>query len=288
MFLGYNYRIMVKCLVIICLFAVSVAGKPQDAGNNKNCISGDKPPASTTTYSYNANCCTKQASQQADKQPSRWYTPFERPDWWLVVIAAFTGGVIGWQSWETRKSANAALKSAKAQMDADRAWVTSNAIGNPIQPLNTPRYTPGVVYLIEVTGNSPVIIIRERFRCRIVPVVDGTNPVEPLLEEIPTFKSEEGMFPDTVRPAGNKYNIPVNLESGPITQSQWSDLQDGKTVLCAYGCIEYEDAFRRPHHTRVCSIYHSGDGGVFESPDGTRLNPPSFRIGGPKTYNEYT
>jgi hypothetical protein len=172
----------------------------------------------------------------------------------------------------------------RANKNSARAWVTANAVGNPSEPINRPGYTPGVVYQIEISGNSPAKIVRERFRCRIVPAIDD----QPLLEKAPTFTSEKGMYPEVIRPAGNKYHIPVSLESGPITDQQWSDLGDGKAILCAYGCIEYEDTFKRPRYMRVCCIYHTGDGGVIESPTGIRLNPPGFRRGGPKGYNKYT
>jgi len=61
----------------------------------------------------------------------------------LVVIAGLTGGVIGWQSWETRKAASAASKSADAQMTADRAWLLVQSIDkitfNPV--VNVPKAT---------------------------------------------------------------------------------------------------------------------------------------------------
>jgi len=55
----------------------------------------------------------------------------EWSNWALVLVAIVTAGVIGWQSWETRKAAEAAKEAAdaarensKALMDSTRAWVT--------------------------------------------------------------------------------------------------------------------------------------------------------------------
>jgi hypothetical protein len=42
------------------------------------------------------------------------------PDWWLVIVAGATGGVIGWQSWETRKAAQGAKETAEATLQSVR------------------------------------------------------------------------------------------------------------------------------------------------------------------------
>jgi len=181
------------------------------------------------------------------------------------------------------------IRQTKALRDSQRAWVTANGVGNPPEPLYSPQdpgRTPGIVYLIEIAGNTPAKIIRERFRCRIVPAIQG----EPQLETVPTYKSERGMFTGSaVYAPGYKYRISVPLESGPLTLDQASDLRDGKTLLCAYGCVDYLDAFKRKRKTQVCAIYNFAFGFVVTSPDGsTVLNPPGFRAGGPKGYNEVT
>ncbi len=275
-------------LLAIVVMLAGIIGVSQYAESAKqHCEESAKQTKAATV----AKSDDGKANDNTDKpcEPPIWakYVTFpEGVGAWAVIITLF---VIAWQSIETRTAAQAAALSAQAQMDADRAWITSNAIGNPIQPLNTPNYTPGVVYRIEVGGNSPAKIVRERFRCRMVPAIARNNPIKPLLEEAPTFLSEEGMFPaNVVRLAGSKYDISVNLESGPLSSVEWDDLCNGKKVLCAYGCIEYEDIFKRPRYTRVCCIYHFGLGGVFASPDGTILNSPGFRLGGPIAYNEYS
>jgi hypothetical protein len=61
-----------------------------------------------------------QATNVPTAQETKWYV---KSDWWLVIIAAFTGSVICWQSWQTRKAAEATRDSVKIQEVEFRQWV---------------------------------------------------------------------------------------------------------------------------------------------------------------------
>lgn len=54
-------------------------------------------------------------------QPNCWYS---KPEWWTLIVAGLTGCFICWQSWETRKSANAARDTAGAARDSIRLVIT--------------------------------------------------------------------------------------------------------------------------------------------------------------------
>src|SRR5882757_1042310 len=144
---------MLKNLAILCVLASGVSGKPNDASSNKNNIPGKQPPAPVTTYTYDSNCCTTQASQKSDEKPHRWYTPLERPDWWILIAAVGTLIVIGWQTVQTRKAADAALLNAKALVDSERPWLIAETIRDSIN-----RH----VYEIKITnfGRTPARFIR--------------------------------------------------------------------------------------------------------------------------------
>lgn len=58
-------------------------------------------------------------------QPSMWWRD---SNWWVVIIAGFTGIVVGWQAWEARKSAQAAYLSVRAGIDSDRAWLLATIV----------------------------------------------------------------------------------------------------------------------------------------------------------------
>lgn len=58
-------------------------------------------------------------------EPGKWYAHFaEQPSAWiLVIIGIITCGFIGWQSWETRKAAQAALRNTQALINSERPWI---------------------------------------------------------------------------------------------------------------------------------------------------------------------
>lgn len=72
-----------------------------------------------------------------------------------------------------------------------------------------------------------------------------------------------------------------------LTINEWESLRDGKTAMCAFGCIKYT-SMGRPHETAVCYVFRFHWGGVITATDGTVLNPPGFEIGGPSAYNRST
>ncbi len=84
-------------------------------------------------------------------------------------------------------------------------------------------------------------------------------------------------FGGSVSPPGYSYLQSVPLESGPLTEKEYRELYDGTSLLCSYCCIEYTDIFGRQAITQQCFVYDFAFGGVFQSPDGTILNPPGFR-----------
>jgi hypothetical protein len=103
---------MLKILAILCL-ALNVSGQPNHTRGDKNTVSNKQPPSTVPTYTYNADCCATQAPQKSDEKSQRWYAPLEDSNWWLVIVAAITGGFIGWQAWETREAAETAADAVK-------------------------------------------------------------------------------------------------------------------------------------------------------------------------------
>lgn len=108
---------MRKWLAIFGLLLAASRAVPSQP--DKTSDSKKQPAETSQTAVIPANSPNRQASRQPDQtkpepDPPKWYAPLERPDWWLVIVAALTGGVIGWQAWETRKAAQGAKGNAEA------------------------------------------------------------------------------------------------------------------------------------------------------------------------------
>jgi len=211
---------------------------------------------------------------------------------WLFSLILATAGVGG--VCLALRTLKAIEKQANAQMDADRAWVLASVIGQPKEPITKSiieeGIIPGIVWQIQVAGNTPARIISERYRCRTVSVDKTALPPKPELESVPVYlpntNSSDGQI---VFPPGYSYAVSIPIENGPGNLVERMTLTAlGEIAFCAYGRIEYEDAFKRKGITQVCALYYPLRGGVIKSPDGTVLNPPGFRIGGPPGYNYNT
>jgi hypothetical protein len=193
-----------------------------------------------------------------------------------------------------KKSADAALLSARAVMNAERSWVLVTRIGNPEQwyAPDKPSYFPGMVFEFNVYGKTPARVINANCRLHPVPAKPGVEPPEPDLPPIAAYKSESRNpeLPEEGRilPPEHPFQLRIGLDPPTLTEEQWLKLRDGDTLMCAYGFIEYKDAFENERKTRFCYVYHFAWGGVITSTDGTVLNPAGFRLGGPSGYHETT
>lgn len=210
----------------------------------------------------------------------------------LVLAAVATVGVFVALATlrKLERQTKASEELARAQMDADRAWVMASVAGNPAEPLidNLAKgIYPGMVWRLRIYGNTPAKLTRVQIRCRIV----GCNPenvFEPQFERVPVFLSDHNLVGGSIVSPPEEtlsFNVPVEREPNIELKNSLHQVQMGGAFLVSYGRVDYQDAFGRNGVTQFCAIYKPPTGGVITSPDGTVLNPVGFHIGGPREYN---
>ncbi|HEV2289292.1 MAG TPA: hypothetical protein VGR81_10100 [Candidatus Acidoferrales bacterium] len=126
--MGYNHGEVKPALIaaVMLTFVIHLTPRGQSQKNTaeKEQSSHNKHPAALVPVAPPAKANPQNGPQgnqhAAHAQSPPWY---ESPEWVLVFIGAITAFVIGWQSWESRKSAAAALLNAKAVIDSERAWI---------------------------------------------------------------------------------------------------------------------------------------------------------------------
>jgi hypothetical protein len=211
----------------------------------------------------------------------------------LILAAVATAGVFIALATlrKLERQTKASEDSAKAQMNADRAWVMASVAGDPAEPLvenlATKGIHPGIVWRLRIFGNTPAKITRTQIRCRIVDC-DPANVFQPLLEPAPVYHPDQNRVEGkVVSPPGHTMLVNVPVERVPNIELKNSlyQVQMGGAFLVSYGRVEYQDAFGRNGVTQFCAIYKPHSGGVITSPDGTVLNPVGFHIGGSSAYN---
>jgi len=182
----------------------------------------------------------------------------------------------------------------RTEQRAQRAWVLVKRIGNPDYwyANDGAGYIPGMVFEFYVYGKTPARVMASQFVLRPVPAKKAAKPPEPDLPAVPNYGQ---IVIDPEIPAEGRllapdagFQVRLRLDPPTMTEEEWEKLRDGKTIMCAYGFIKYKDAFGWKRKTRVCYIYEFKWGGVITAPDGTVLNPPGFRVGGPLEYNRAT
>lgn len=210
----------------------------------------------------------------------------------LALAALVTAGFAIVQAQAARANADAAKAGAEGSLNSQRGWVLVEKIGNPeswYAPDN-PSYAPGMAYQFKVYGNTPARVMEARFQLAPISAKDRDDRFYPDLPPTPDYSGMKRMrdIPELgiVLPPGKTFELRLGLEPPTLTEAQWLDLRDGKTIMTAFGVVKFEDAFGRSKETRVCYAYDFAWGGVITAPDGTRLNPPGFRPAGPPQYNK--
>jgi hypothetical protein len=122
----YTSAIMLQRLAILAISAfvvVSVSSQPNNTSGHELQPAKQGSPAVATPDSQNKQASGQTDQAKPDTNPPKYYKAINPPEWWLVGIAFFTGCGVFWQSWETRKSANAARDSIRLQGSGIQQWV---------------------------------------------------------------------------------------------------------------------------------------------------------------------
>jgi hypothetical protein len=114
---------VVAAIMLASVIDFAPRSKPD---NSTKKVAGSGPDQySTIIINQTKEPSSNQKQEATANQPSHWYSS---PEWVLVFIGGGTAFVIGWQSWETRKAAQASSKSAVAFVTAERAWVIADLV----------------------------------------------------------------------------------------------------------------------------------------------------------------
>lgn len=176
---------------------------------------------------------------------AHWY---HNPEWVLVIVGAITFAFIGWQSWETRRAARAAEKSAEAAslnatalINAERAWIIARVDWrDPRTRLirgdsSGGKVTTGafVNVLFQNEGRTPAWITEIAIKMQVTNAGPSRQPdmggAEVLYGPIPLVQ-------DTEEP---------HIRTFDLIADGWPDT--GWTALI-YGVVKYRDVLTEDRH----------------------------------------
>jgi hypothetical protein len=177
MFLGYNYRIMLKSLALIVLLAVTGirdTGKKND-GSNLAENNGDNKASPTSTV-INNQACPPDKDGTSAQSPS-WYVS---PEWWLCILGVPTLLFIGWQAKATANAAKSVEKQTKElaiqnrnMVARERARISLHSVSKPqiLDDLTFANIIKITIYVVNA-GSSTAFNVKALGTMNIVKIDD--------------------------------------------------------------------------------------------------------------------
>jgi len=241
---------------IIAASAGNLSGSPDQSPPAHKQEVAQQSPANTspvTVVIENAQC-SEPASSPTPKTPEG----NTSAEWVLVIVGLITCGVIGWQSWETRRAAKAALLNAQALINAERPWIVMTAKRTGTE--NTDEF---MIYG-EVQGRSPAKIISGWGDHITIPQVQGYKASSDGLPDEPPYNSETALTYEMLAVPGQTpflvYAFRVSHISSDV--ELWRRIGAFEEVLFLFGRLIYTDILTKDsngkpteHETRWCFQY---------------------------------
>jgi len=198
------------------------------------------------------------------------------------------------------RQAGAAELTAKVALNSQRGWILVESIKAPNQIdyfENICRASPQLEFKFKVFGIIPIKITNSRIRFHFVQrKSDSANepdlPIQPNYGENHGFSQNSGI--GRIHYPESEFSIKSDLGNTSISSEEWHKFVNRENILCAYGVINYQDAYQgaATRETRFCYVYQKPPSFYVNSPmpDGksTSLDGDGFRVGGPDAYNQAT
>jgi hypothetical protein len=171
-----------------------------------------------------------------------------KSEWWLVIIAGLTGSFIGWQSWETRKSAENMSLSNKAVIESQRARIVIEINDEGAKSDDQRKWIFGLVVKNIGQTVATVFEIWERTdyfsrKDLAAPANKIAPPKKRLLgESFSVFTGEDARLGSV----GGEQICPIHLAH---------EIKHGETYFVWYGWIAYRDFVGTIHHHRFFYAY---------------------------------
>jgi hypothetical protein len=204
-----------------------------------------------------------------EASPPPFWAAFKTPEGLLVVVGLITCGAILWQSWETRKAAEAARRNIQAFIDTERAWLIPSDTVTP-KRLPTIRLQStqdeSMVVQIQNFGHTPAWLTDWFFRAE---VLEDTN-----IGQFLSIQKPEGDHPNARPfPPNKKEDFPVGWKISD--QSEIDDVQSGKKHLYVYGHLEYRSTVGKAVcHSYFCFHYFRSRDSSGHIEEGWMMDPP--------------
>jgi hypothetical protein len=180
---------------------------------------------------------------------SNWHTVLEKPDWWVVIVAALTGVAIAWQALETRRATQAMQAGNRATASSQRARLKIHTTYDDHEHGHN--------------ADRTFQLIATNFGSSFAEVIAVDMKVAHYGPEI--FKNLEAIaFPD---PDSNQFSEPHFLPPGEhsqfaqiyswqvIEQGTEAEIDEGTRIPVWYGWITFKDFVGNTHKAKFFYMF---------------------------------
>ena len=258
---------MLKRLAILAIWLIltgMVSGQP-----DKNARPNQQPAKQEQPALHPANGEQSQAKADHDQgKPTgvsqgryaslKWPEWMHDSNWWLVIIAGLTGGMIGWQSWATseaakgaKSAADAALLNARAVINAERALLLFTVEKERLQSPEGPA-----IFHINVVNYGRVPARRLEISCpnQVVMTPDDLWPVSPPKYGTDLPEIKEWLAPKESCRVATFY--PYKKRTERVEVAQKSGIGLDRIEVMIYGQVTYGDGISSDkRHSRYCFMH---------------------------------
>lgn len=261
LFLAVKWLIMRKKLgIAVALFVgtLYVLGQPPKFTSRVSTHTPQSAPIIAQPGQPNQTEPHRDPPERKPSESVRWWG---KPDWWVLIVAAITGGLIAYQSRATQRAANASLLNAQALVDSERPWL----IAEPIANERNSRF-----YELRITnfGRTPARFIRGDAK-----YVHTTRP--DMLPTPPTYSSPIILPKNLVIAPNRSFSIPHGYDIIHLLDNGGGP----DKTLVIYGRVIYEDTLipGKEHEVAWCF-------GYIYAPNALGLLEGDFVLTGPSEY----
>ena len=235
-------------LTVVLAIAGSVSSQPNKTPSGEKGNSATDNPAISSPHHHAVECEGTSNQSKSSQSPPRRYAALKLlhwmsdSNWWLVIAAFGTALVIGWQSFATAKSAEAALLQIQMMKDKERARVEIKTMGLELEHESEEFWNLKATIELRNVGAGRAYV-RRGIGNLIIADRDHEPPIEP------DYWSPLNVVDGFIDPTGDSLTESCYF-FGPEKAglSEYSQkICDGKLQLYITGFIEYETVGTRFH-----------------------------------------
>jgi hypothetical protein len=228
---------------ILCILAIYVACKPNQAAAHKASEAHDK---FQTTVTSEGNQNATNASNTAKQNTPEWCAALKRPEWWLVFV-----GIIGIGA--AIRTLKVIEKQADTYVAKERARITIEV--NPIDPVLNSQFALKIPYRIRCWCPTPAFVVDAVATARLT---HSDKPFAAIQESIPTMEADEAI--DIPKIITQSEVIEEVAYIWGFDEPDIKGVQEQKLFIHFRGFITYRDIFNSskeaPHRVKFHYCWH--------------------------------